>query len=84
MKSLSGLDLVGATNAARASAQQNDSDMRCPSTPQPVDELSRIEAALRRLDLGKFGLCLYCGDQISLKRLDRDPAISSCGTCAED
>ena len=47
-------------------------------------ELQRVEAALKRLDHGRFGHCLYCGDQISMKRLDRDPAIMSCGTCNED
>ena len=48
------------------------------------DDIKRIDAALRRLEDGRFGLCLYCGDQISMKRLDRDPAIMSCGTCNED
>lgn len=47
-------------------------------------DIKRIDAALRRLENGRFGLCLYCGDQISMKRLDRDPAIMSCGTCNED
>ncbi|RIJ17529.1 hypothetical protein D1227_03925 [Henriciella mobilis] len=48
------------------------------------DDIKRIDAALRRLEDGRFGLCLYCGDQISMKRLDKDPAIMSCGTCNED
>lgn len=48
------------------------------------DELKRIDAALRRLEHGVFGLCLYCGDQISMKRLDLDPAVMSCGVCNED
>ncbi|MEE2879061.1 MAG: hypothetical protein VX593_08685 [Pseudomonadota bacterium] len=47
------------------------------------DEIKRIEAALRRLDHGRFGLCIYCGDQISVKRLDLDPTIDSCAICDE-
>ena len=51
---------------------------------QEEDEIRRIDAALRRLDTGRFGHCLYCGDPISLKRLDHDPAVASCSTCNED
>ena len=51
---------------------------------QRQHSLDRIDAALRRLDLGRFGHCLYCGDQISMVRLDEDPAVESCDTCNED
>ena len=51
---------------------------------QKEDALKRIDAALRRLESGRFGHCLYCGDPIGLKRLDEDPAIASCATCNED
>ena len=47
------------------------------------EELQRVEAALKRLDRGQFGHCLYCGDPISVKRLDRDPAVESCSSCNE-
>jgi RNA polymerase-binding transcription factor DksA len=49
-----------------------------------TESLNKIDAALRRLDLGKFGHCLFCGDPISVVRLDRNPAIESCETCNED
>ncbi len=35
--------------------------------------VSKIEAALRRIDEGEFGYCSVTGDQISLKRLDARP-----------
>ena len=47
------------------------------------NDIDRIDAALRRLDDGRFGHCLYCGDQISVRRLDRDPAVESCSACNE-
>ena len=47
-------------------------------------QLKRIDDALRRLDTGRFGHCLYCGDQIGLGRLTADPAVSSCVVCDED
>ena len=35
--------------------------------------VSKIEAALRRIDDGEFGYCSVTGDPISLKRLDARP-----------
>ncbi len=42
----------------------------------------RIEAALARIDEGEFGYCLTCGDDIALKRLEIDPTIPTCLSCA--
>lgn len=83
MKSLIGPGLAGDTSAGRASSKDDDADIRTQPARDDAADLKRIDAALRRLDLGKFGLCLYCGDQISVKRLDRDPAIDSCAVCDE-
>ena len=47
-------------------------------------ELQRVEAALKRLERGQFGHCLYCGDRIDLERLQHDPAVESCDMCEED
>lgn len=44
--------------------------------------LQRIEAALDRLEDDEFGYCLMCGDEISEKRLELDPAIPTCHVCA--
>ena len=35
--------------------------------------VSKIEAALRRIDEGEYGYCEVTGEQISLKRLDARP-----------
>ncbi|MCF6328501.1 MAG: TraR/DksA C4-type zinc finger protein, partial [Henriciella sp.] len=45
--------------------------------------LAKIEAALDRLDLGTFGLCTHCGDEINLKRLDHDPSVQHCKGCED-
>ena len=42
----------------------------------------RIIAALLRLDEGEFGYCLSCGDDITPKRLEFDPTVPTCLTCA--
>ncbi|PLW77357.1 TraR/DksA family transcriptional regulator [Cohaesibacter celericrescens] len=48
-----------------------------------VLELQRIEQAVKRLEQGDFGYCIECDAEISLKRLEIDPAASHCIRCAE-
>ena len=45
-------------------------------------EIQRIDAALKRIEEGEYGYCLSCGDEISPKRLDTDPATPLCVDCA--
>jgi DnaK suppressor protein len=41
-------------------------------------ELAEVEAALRRLDAGRYGLCEVCGQQIAAGRLEAMPAARYC------
>lgn len=43
---------------------------------------ARIDAALRRIDEGEFGFCQVCGDGIARERLDLDPTVPTCVSCA--
>jgi len=45
-------------------------------------ELSRIEAALERIDEGEYGDCTSCEEEINRKRLEIDPANPFCVECA--
>lgn len=45
--------------------------------------LSRIAAALTRLDSEDYGYCIKCGDEIAVKRLELDPSLQTCIDCAE-
>jgi DnaK suppressor protein len=45
-------------------------------------ELVRIDTALERLKEGEYGYCLSCGEEIASKRLELDPAIPVCVSCA--
>lgn len=45
-------------------------------------QLSRIRAAIKRIEEGEFGYCLSCGDPIASERLDIDPAAHLCISCA--
>ena len=42
----------------------------------------RIQAALTRIDEGEFGYCTDCGQEIPIKRLELDPTVPTCVSCA--
>jgi DnaK suppressor protein len=45
-------------------------------------ELSRIEAALRRIAEDEYGYCQKCGEEIAPQRLKANPAAAFCVDCA--
>ena len=47
-----------------------------------LQEIRMIEAALRRIDKGEYGICVVCGDEISEERLNVLPQTPMCRNCA--
>lgn len=47
-----------------------------------LKEVRVIEAALKRIEDGEYGVCVDCGDAISEERLDVLPATPKCRKCA--
>ncbi len=45
-------------------------------------EVSRIDAALKRIDEDEYGYCQACGEKIAAARLKLDPMAAVCVTCA--
>ncbi len=45
--------------------------------------IARIDAAIKRMETDEFGYCQNCGEVIGKKRLDLDPTVPSCVTCAK-
>lgn len=45
-------------------------------------ERARIAAALQRVDDGDWGYCVHCGEEIAARRLQHDPSVPRCVTCA--
>lgn len=45
-------------------------------------ELQRIATALERIEEEEFGYCVSCGEEIPLRRLELDPAVTTCVDCA--
>ena len=44
--------------------------------------LVELDHALERLETGAYGVCVVCGEGISLDRLDALPSTGSCRECA--
>ncbi|MFT5182436.1 MAG: DnaK suppressor protein [Alphaproteobacteria bacterium] len=68
---LSRMDALQGQEMARAAERRRDI------------ELSKIQAALARLDSGEYGWCAKCGEEIVAERLRLDPAIPICIVCAQ-
>lgn len=45
-------------------------------------QLAEIDAALARLDEGRYGACVRCGEPIGAGRLSVRPAAATCINCA--
>jgi len=45
-------------------------------------ELTKIEAALERIENEEYGYCAACDEKIARKRLQLDPATPFCVACA--
>ena len=44
--------------------------------------MEALRAALKRIESQEFGFCTQCGEEITEKRLDLDPAVAICIDCA--
>lgn len=44
--------------------------------------LQALDAALKRMEAGTFGICVRCGEDVEARRLELDPATPLCLDCA--
>lgn len=56
-------------------------DLEIAEIDRHVRDIQRVEAALRRLEDGRYGYCLECGDPIAVLRLQASPAAARCYDC---
>lgn len=47
-----------------------------------LNEIRAIEAALKRVADGSYGICVACGEEIAEERLDAVPYAPRCRNCA--
>ncbi|WP_220718189.1 TraR/DksA family transcriptional regulator [Agarivorans litoreus] len=48
-----------------------------------LKQLKRVDAALCQIDLGLYGLCSDCEEEIELNRLQHDPSTQRCQRCSD-
>jgi DnaK suppressor protein len=75
------LDQASVGRLSRMDAIQQQAMAQATERQRAV-EISRIENALKRLDEDEYGFCVECGEDISIKRLEIDPAATHCIKCA--
>ena len=47
------------------------------------EKLRKIEAAIKKIESGKYGECEACGEEIAEKRLLFNPGFNTCISCQE-
>ncbi|HBZ43116.1 MAG TPA: molecular chaperone DnaK [Maritimibacter sp.] len=67
---LSRMDALQGQAMAKATAARRDAQRK------------RIAAAFARMEENEYGYCVDCGEEIAKKRLDLDPAVPTCISCA--
>ncbi|MDP6436209.1 MAG: TraR/DksA C4-type zinc finger protein [Gammaproteobacteria bacterium] len=63
-------------------AQLGNRDVLNALADEGANELAQINAALRRMDDGTYGICTSCGEEIDKQRLDARPYAATCIRCA--
>lgn len=46
--------------------------------------LKKIDKALQKIEVGEYGICEKCGEEIGLKRLEARPVTDLCIRCKEE
>lgn len=75
------LDQASVGRLSRMDAMQVQA-MAQAADRQRQQRIRRVEAALERVAAGDYGWCVRCGEAIASARLEADPAVPTCVTCA--
>jgi len=76
------LDQASVGRLSRMDAMQ-EQEMAQETARRRQQQLTRIEAALRRIESGDYGYCFVCGEEIDVRRLAADPTHTRCIGCAD-
>jgi DnaK suppressor protein len=92
-------DLLGRVQTARSSElEANDADapdlgdralsnvtldLSYQLSASERDLLRRIDAAVDRIDVGMYGVCVHCGKKVQIARLEAVPWARHCVDCQE-
>lgn len=71
----------GVGDAGDESVTRMMTDIGIQEAGRDLEELQEIDAALRRIDEGGYGLCEECGREIDQRRLEAQPTAMRCIAC---
>ena len=77
-----GLDQARVGRLSRMDAMQAQ-EMAQETARRRTRQLVEVDGALQRIESGDYGHCFSCGEEIDVRRLEVDPAITRCIECAE-
>lgn len=75
------LDQQSVGRLSRMDAMQRQAMAQATERRRQARE-TRITAALERMDTREYGFCLDCGEDIGRRRLELDPTLPTCISCA--
>ena len=75
------LDQQSVGRLSRMDALQGQAMARATSARRTA-RIAAIQAAFARMEDGEYGFCIDCGEDIPSTRLDLDPAVTKCISCA--
>lgn len=71
-----------ADSAEQAVEREND-EVLLRLKEETAAEIEQIGVALKRMEMGRYGLCAECGEEIQAARLEAVPWASQCVACAD-
>ena len=91
------LELEGSSREGTQPAELDQAGMGCLSRKDAMQaqkaaeegprerkrQILKIDGALRRIELGEYGKCFICEEDIDLCRISADPTITRCVNCVE-
>jgi DnaK suppressor protein len=75
------LDQARVGRLSRMDAMQQQAMSQAAASLAEI-ECQRIQSALGRLESGEYGYCVLCGEEIAEGRLQFDPSVPTCISCA--
>jgi DnaK suppressor protein len=75
------LDQTSVGRLSRMDAMQQQAMANATSQRRQF-EITQAKSALQRIAQGEYGYCCECGDDIAAKRLEHNPSVATCITCA--
>lgn len=75
------LDQQAVGRLSRMDALQNQAMAKAQQVRRDA-EVAGLSAALARIDDDEFGYCEDCGDEIAVRRLELNPTVTRCISCA--